>query len=96
MHTEKNRMGPIGKIYYEFVNDDKCFKFTSEEDWNSSDSEDCISINLLKDITNFVNSIKKLDENKFKKIKSKVNKISTEDHVEFAIKMLEICKENEI
>lgn len=96
MHTEKNRMGPIGKIYYEFVNDDKCFKFTSEEDWNSSDSEDCISINLLKDITSFVNSIKKLDENKFKKIKSKVNKISTEDHVEFAIKMLEICKENEI
>ena len=96
MHTEKNRMGPIGKIYYEFVNDDRCFNFITEKDWNSSDSEDSISINLLKDITSFVNSIKKLDENKFKKIKSKINKIHTEDSIEFSIKMLEICKENEI
>ena len=94
MHTEKNRMGPIGKIYYEFVNDDRCFKFTSEEDWSSVESEEMLSENLLKDVAGFINSIKKIDENKFNKIKSKVKKISSNDSVDYIIQMLEIYKEH--
>ena len=94
MHTEKNRMGPIGKIYYEFVNDDRCFKFTSEEDWGSVESEEMLSENLLKDVAGFINSIKKIDENKFNKIKSKVKKISSNDSVDYIIQMLEIYKEH--
>ena len=94
MHTEKNRMGPIGKIYYEFVNDDRCFKFTSEEDWSSVESEEMLSENLLKDVAGFINSIKKTDENKFNKIKSKVKKISSNDSVDYIIQMLEIYKEH--
>jgi len=94
MHTEKNRMGPIGKIYYEFVNDDRCFKFTSEEDWGSVESEEMLSENLLKDVAGFINSIKKTDENKFNKIKSKVKKISSNDSVDYIIQMLEIYKEH--
>lgn len=94
MHTEKNRMGPIGKIYYEFVNDDRCFKFTSEEDWSSVESKEMLSENLLKDVAGFINSIKKIDENKFNKIKSKVKKISSNDSVDYIIQMLEIYKEH--
>ena len=94
MHTEKNRMGPIGKIYYEFVNDDRCFKFTSEEDWSSVESEEMLSENLLKDVAGFINSIKKIDENKFNKIKSKVKKISSNESVDYIIQMLEIYKEH--
>ena len=94
MHTEKNRMGPIGKIYYEFVNDDRCFKFTSEEDWGSVEGEEMLSENLLKDVAGFINSIKKIDENKFNKIKSKVKKISSNDSVDYIIQMLEIYKEH--
>lgn len=35
METSKNRMGPIGKIYYEFVDNDDCFNFHTEEKWKS-------------------------------------------------------------
>jgi len=94
MHTEKNRMGPIGKIYYEFVNDDRCFKFTSEKEWNSTESKEMISINLLKDVTAFIKSTENLDKNKFKKLKSKLDKISSDDYIDCAIKMLEIYQEN--
>jgi len=93
MHTEKNRMGPIGKIYYEFVNDDRCFNFITEKDWNSVDSEEMLSVDLLKDVSSFIKSIEKLDKNKFKKINSKIEKISSNDYVDYAIKMLEIYKE---
>jgi predicted ATP-dependent serine protease len=93
MHTEKNRMGPIGKIYYEFVNDDRCFNFITEKDWNSVDNEEMLSVDLLKDVSSFIKSIEKLDKNKFKKINSKIEKISSNDYVDYAIKMLEIYKE---
>jgi len=33
MTTEKNRMGPIGKLFYEFVNTEACIKFYTVEQW---------------------------------------------------------------
>lgn len=33
METEKNRMGPTGKIFYELVNTDACIKFYTEDEW---------------------------------------------------------------
>jgi len=33
METEKNRMGPVGKIFYKFVDTDACIKFYTEDEW---------------------------------------------------------------
>jgi predicted ATP-dependent serine protease len=33
METEKNRMGPIGKIFYQFVESDDCIKFYTSDEW---------------------------------------------------------------
>ena len=33
MKTEKNRMGKIGKIFYELVDTDDCIKFYTEDEW---------------------------------------------------------------
>jgi len=33
MKTEKNRMGKIGKIFYELVDTEECIKFYTEDEW---------------------------------------------------------------
>ncbi len=33
METEKNRMGPVGKIFYDFVETDDCIKFYTVDQW---------------------------------------------------------------
>ncbi len=62
MHTEKNRMGPIGKIYYEFVDNDKCIEFYSQEDWkNKKTTKKDLSLLdfFIEQTENFINSLDK-------------------------------------
>lgn len=94
MHTEKNRMGPIGKIYYEFVNDDRCFNFITEKDWNSKESEDCLSVDLLGELAKIIKNIEKEDKERFKSIKPKLNKINYKNDIDYMSKALAIIENN--
>lgn len=92
MHTEKNRMGPVGKIYYEFVKDDRCFNFITEQDWNSK-KDDGSEYDLLMDGTaQLLRSINNKDKNLYKKIKSELLKIEAETELEYTMKVLEVIK----
>lgn len=94
MHTEKNRMGPIGKIYYEFVNDDRCFNFITEKDWNSKESEGCLSVDLLGELAKIIKNIEKEDKERFKSIKPKLNKINYKNDIDYMSKALAIIENN--
>ena len=92
MHTEKNRMGPVGKIYYEFTNDDKCFKFSTEEEWNSKKINLSEGDKLIEEAFKFVNSIKKKDSKLYKKMKSEISKVEFNNELEYIIEILNITK----
>jgi predicted ATP-dependent serine protease len=64
MHTEKNRMGPIGKIYYQFTSDDRCIEFFTQEEWenkNVNQKELEILDPLIGGVENMFKSIDKKD-----------------------------------
>lgn len=90
MHTTKNRMGPTGKIWYEFVDSDECIKFYTSEQWDAKNSkkENKTYLDRVIELTdNFIKSLDKKDDNvkKFtKEYKSNVKRWQNiEDDEEF-------------
>lgn len=56
METEKNRMGPTGKIFYEFVDTSACIKFYTKEEWEISNRGTSINEAINKTIDLFISS----------------------------------------
>lgn len=90
MHTTKNRMGPTGKIYYEFTNSDDCIKFYTSEQWSALKSKkdnDSYLSRLINDTTAYLKSLDKKDEkvkSLLKEFNSNVKKIAKiEDDEEY-------------
>lgn len=92
MHTEKNRMGPVGKIYYEFVKDDRCFNFITEQDWNFKKDDGSEYDLLMEGTAQLLKSINDKDKKLYKKIKSELLKIEAETDLEYTMKVLEVIK----
>tara|TARA_B100000900_G_scaffold413278_1_gene436932 strand:- start:755 stop:1645 length:891 start_codon:yes stop_codon:yes gene_type:complete len=92
MHTEKNRMGPIGKIYYEFVSDDRCFNFITEKDWNSKSEDDSMIEPLWREINTVIQKIKTTNKGLYKKIEKDINKIDCEEDIDFLIEVMKLTK----
>lgn len=92
MHTEKNRMGPVGKIYYEFVGDDRCFNFITEKDWNSKGEEDSILNPLWKEVNSIIDKIKNTNKKLYKKIEKDIDKLDCDEEVDFLIEIIKLTK----
>jgi predicted ATP-dependent serine protease len=76
MHTNKNRMGPTGKIYYEFVDNDDCIAFYTQEEWKAKNSikQNSSLLDLLIEQTeSFIMSLDK-EKDSTKLIKKDYNK----------------------
>lgn len=87
METEKNRMGPTGKIYYEFADTDECIKFFTEVDYELKKSNLSLPKFINKSIEAFVSAISKhKNYPKFRKeLVSEYNKIHASGESEIKI-----------
>lgn len=56
METEKNRMGPIGKIFYEFVDTDACIKFYTQDEWKIMRTGASLDDMVNTSIESFINA----------------------------------------
>ena len=92
MHTEKNRMGPIGKIYYEFVNDDRCFNFITEKDWNSDKDDNSPLSSLEVEVLAILSIIKKTNKKLHTKILKKINETEFDEQVDLIIEVLNMSR----
>jgi predicted ATP-dependent serine protease len=85
MHTEKNRMGPIGKIWYEFVDTDACIKFHTQAQWEAlkskGEKEDYLD-KIIKDTETYISTLDKKDEKIKSLIKEYKSNIKTLDSIE--------------
>tara|TARA_B100000963_G_C22610207_1_gene664515 strand:- start:1308 stop:2198 length:891 start_codon:yes stop_codon:yes gene_type:complete len=93
MHTEKNRMGPIGKIYYEFVNDDRCFNFITEKDWNSKKDDDSPLSSLNEEVCSILRNIKKRNKKLHSKILKEIDKKEFDTSIDVIIEVLTLSRE---
>ena len=59
MVTEKNRMGPIGKIFYDFVDTDECIKFFTETEWELIKTNLSLPSFINKSIESYLQGISK-------------------------------------
>lgn len=57
MVTEKNRMGPIGKIFYDFVDTDECIRFFTETEWELINTNLSLPSYINKAIESYVAGI---------------------------------------
>ncbi|MHA1815311.1 MAG: RAD55 family ATPase [Candidatus Heimdallarchaeaceae archaeon] len=72
METTKNRMGPIGKIYYEFVDTDACIKFYTDEEWNFDKNNVSFPEMVVETVNTFLSS--KKSDDKYSVFKKEFNK----------------------
>ena len=91
--TKKNRMGQIGTLNYEFVNDDRHIKFYTQEEWLvTKDNIDAVSF-INKSILNFMSAYKNNPNysefrKQVKKEYAKLNKL--EDDVDVLVRFIPI------
>lgn len=97
MVTEKNRMGPTGKIFYQFVDDDKCIEFFTQEQWEIRHNNLSLSAFINKSIESYVSAFSK-NKNypSFKKeLTKRYNKIYAEETSDMliTIKTIQLIEE---
>jgi len=96
METEKNRMGPIGKIFYEFVNTDACIKFYTVDEWEIMATGKTLEDVVNASVESFINAHShhknyKEFKKEFRKAYSKVIKESNTD-IEVVVKIIPVLK----
>jgi predicted ATP-dependent serine protease len=97
MVTEKNRMGPVGKIFYDFVNNDKCIEFFTEDQWELNKINLSLPEFINKSIEAYVAAVSNNENypNFRKKLVSGYNKIYAEgtSDIDITVKTLLLIQE---
>ena len=97
MVTEKNRMGPVGKIFYDFVDDNRCIEFFTQDQWELKKSNYSLPEFINRSIEAYVAAVSKHPNYKEfkKKLVSGYNKIHAngESEIDITVKTLLLIQE---
>jgi hypothetical protein len=77
METEKNRMGPTGRIFYDFVSDNRCIEFLTKEQVELKRTSLCLPEFINKSIESYLEALSTLPNYKsfIKKLKAEYKAI---------------------
>jgi len=98
IETTKNRMGKLGKLYYEILDSSETLKFYSEKEFDLKDKKRKFDDYLLNVVVEYINSVDKKNPSypAFKaEAKEKMSKVdtTTEDAFKITMEMAQILNE---